>query len=150
MVVRRENFTEVNGGSEDDHDRRRCARSDGGEQCGHPCANKDARQAEPLRTLIHEGALVHTLTPRSAAVATDAARHLTSYHAAGAMSATAAPGIGVLIVIVVIILVMTGLARAARSLAGLLSELLRVATAVTTVLLTTVIAIFAGIAFLVH
>jgi len=92
---------------------------------------------------------VHTLTPRPAAVALDAARHLGIYHAAGALSATA-PGTGVLIVIVVIILVMTGLARAARSLAGLLSELLRVATAVTTVLLTTVIAIFAGIAFLVH
>jgi hypothetical protein len=93
---------------------------------------------------------VHTITPRSAAVAIDAARHLSIYHAAGAMSGTAAPGTSVLIVIVVIILIMTGLARAARSLAGLLSELLRVATAVTTVLLTTVIAIFAGIAFLVH
>jgi hypothetical protein len=93
---------------------------------------------------------VHTLTPRSAAVAIDTAGHLSLYHAASGMTTTAAPGIGVLIVIVVIILVMTGLARAARSLAGLLSELLRVATAVTTVLLTTVIAIFAGIAFLVH
>jgi hypothetical protein len=93
---------------------------------------------------------VHTLTPRLAAVALDAARHLSLYHAASAMPSTAAPGIGVLIVIGVIILVMTGLARTARSLAGLLSELLRVATAVTSVLLTTIIAIFVGIAFLVH
>jgi hypothetical protein len=93
---------------------------------------------------------VHTLTPRHAAIAIDAAGHLGLYHAASGMTATAAPGVGVLIVIVVIILVMTGLARAARTLAGLLSELLRAATAVTTVLLTTVIAIFAGIAFLLH
>jgi len=93
---------------------------------------------------------VHTLTPCLAAATADAARPLSIYHLASAMTATAAPGIGVLIVIVVIVLVMTGLARAARSLAGLLSELLRVATAVTTVLLTTVIAVFAGIAFLVH
>jgi len=83
-------------------------------------------------------------------VAIDAAQHLSLYHVASGMTATAAPGIGVVLVIVVIILVMTGLARAARSLAGLLSELLRVATAVTSVLLTTVIAIFAGIVFLVH
>lgn len=93
---------------------------------------------------------MHTLTPRFAAAAVDAARHLSLYHAASAMTTTAAPGIGVLIAIVVIVLVMAGLAKAARSLAGLLSELLRVATAVTSVLLTTVIAIFAGIAFLVH
>ena len=93
---------------------------------------------------------MHTLTPRFAAAAADAARHLSLYHASSAMTTTAAPGIGVLIAIVVIVLVMAGLAKAARSLAGLLSELLRVATAVTSVLLTTVIAIFAGIAFLVH
>jgi flagellar motor component MotA len=90
------------------------------------------------------------------AVATNtAARHATShdastYHVASAMMGDAAPGIGALVAIVVIILVMTGLARAARSLAALVSELLRVATAVTSVLLTTVIAIFLGIAFLVH
>jgi len=98
---------------------------------------------------------LHTLTPRLAVVTIDAARHATSYdasayHAASAMTGAAAPGIGALVVIVVIILVMTGLARAARSLAALVSELLRVATAVTSVLLTTVIAIFLGIAFLVH
>jgi uncharacterized membrane protein YkgB len=93
---------------------------------------------------------VHTLTPCLAAATVDAARPLSLYHFASGVTATAAPGIGMLIVIVVIILVMTGLARAARSLAGLLSELLRVATAVVTVLLTTVIAVFAGIAFLVH
>jgi len=98
---------------------------------------------------------LHTLTPRLAATAIDAARHATSYdvsafHTASAMTGTAAPGIGALVVIVVIILVMTGLARAARSLAALVSELLRVATAVTSVLLTTVIAIFLGIALLVH
>jgi hypothetical protein len=90
---------------------------------------------------------VHTLTPR---LAIDVAHHAATYHSAIAMTATAAPGIGALVVIVVIILVTTALAKAARSLAGLLSELLRVATAVTSVLLTTVIAIFLGIAFLVH
>jgi hypothetical protein len=140
----------LNGGSEDDRHRCDRDRSDGSERCGHPCANKDARQAEPLRALEHEGDPVHTLTPCLAAATVDAARPLSLYHFATAVTATAAPSIGVLIVIVVIILVMTGLARAARSLAGLLSELLRVATAVTTVLLATVIAVFAGIAFLVH
>jgi hypothetical protein len=152
---KRENFTEVNGGSEDDRDHRRGDQNNGSKQCGHPCANKDARQAEPLRALLHEGSPLHTLTPRLAAAALDAARHATgcdasAYHAASAMTGAAAPGIGVLAVIIVIILVMTGLARAARSLAALVSELLRVATAVTSVLLTTVIAIFLGIAFLVH
>jgi uncharacterized membrane protein YkgB len=93
---------------------------------------------------------VHTLTPLPAAAAVDAARHLSLYHAASAMTASAAPGIGVVVVIVVIIFVMAGLARAARSLAGLLSDLLQMATAVITVLLTTVIAIFAGIIILVH
>jgi hypothetical protein len=93
---------------------------------------------------------VHTLAPCLAASNVDAAGPLSLYHGAIAMTASTVPGIGVLIVVVLIILVMTGLARAARSLAGLLSDLLRVATAVTTVLLTTVIAIFAGIAFLVH
>jgi hypothetical protein len=98
---------------------------------------------------------VHTLTLRLAVATLDAARHATTYHTsgyhvAGAMPANAAPGIGALVVIVMIILVMTGLARAARSLAALVSELLRVATAVTSVLLTAVIAIFLGIAFLVH
>jgi len=66
------------------------------------------------------------------------------------MTPAAAPGIGALVVIVVIVLVTTALAKAARSLVALLSELLRVASAVTSVLLTTVIAIFLGIAFLVH
>ena len=93
---------------------------------------------------------MHTLTPQCLASAVDAAQHLSLYHFASGMAATAAPGIGVLIVIVVIILVMTALARAARGLAALLSELLRMATAVTSVLLTTVIAIFVGIALLVH
>jgi hypothetical protein len=103
---------------------------------------------------------VHTLTACLAAATADAARHAatydvsachaTTYHAALAMTAGAAPGIGALVVIVVIILVMTALAKTARSLAALLSELLRVATAVTSVLITTVIAIFLGIAFLVH
>ena len=98
---------------------------------------------------------MHTLTPRLAAATIEAARHATSYdassyHVASAMTGTAGPGIGALVAIVVIILVMTGLARAARSLAALVSELLRVATAVTSVLLTTVIAIFLGVAFLVH
>ena len=46
---------------------------------------------------------MHTLTPRSAAVATDAAGHLSLYHAASGMTGTAAPGIGALIVIVVMI-----------------------------------------------
>jgi len=98
---------------------------------------------------------LHTLTPRLAVATIDAARHAaiyqaSAYHAASAITGSAAPGVGALVVIVVIILVMTGLARAARSLAALVSELLRVATAVTSVLLTTVIAIFLGIAFLVH
>lgn len=154
------NFSEVNGGSEFDSDPSRREQNGGSKQCGHPCANKDARQAEPLRAHIHEGSPVHTLTPgltvatisaaRHAATYHAAAYHASAYHAASAMTATAAPGIGALAVLVVIILVMTGLARAARSLAALVSELLRVATAVTSVLLTTVLAIFLGIAFLVH
>jgi hypothetical protein len=93
---------------------------------------------------------MHTLTPCLAVAIVDAARHATTCHAAIALTATATPGIGALVVIAVIILVMTGLARAARSLTALVSELLRAATAVTSVLLTTVIAIFLGIAFLVH
>jgi len=103
---------------------------------------------------------VHTLTPRLVASAADAARHAatyhaiahhaTTYHAASAMTAAATPGIGALVVIVVIIFVTAALVKAARSLFALLSELLRVATAVTSVLLTTVVAIFVGIAFLVH
>ncbi|HUB39646.1 MAG TPA: hypothetical protein VMA72_12400 [Streptosporangiaceae bacterium] len=100
---------------------------------------------------------MHTLTLRLAAtIAHHAARydtsayHATTFHTASAMTPAAAPGIGALVVIVVIVLVTTALAKAARSLVALLSELLRVASAVTSVLLTTVIAIFLGIAFLVH
>ena len=154
MARQSENFTEVNERSEDDRDHQRRGQT-GRKQCGHPCANKDARQSEPLRALIHGGSPVHTLTPRLAVATMGAARHAAAYHAsayhvASAMTATGARGTGVLAVVVVIILVMAGLAKAARSLAALVSELLRVATAVTSVLLTTVIAIFLGIAFLVH
>lgn len=93
---------------------------------------------------------MNTITPAPAAAAFDAARTTILYHAAGTMTAAAAPGIGALVLIVVIILVVSALASAVRSLAALLSELLRVATAVTSVLLTAIIAIFLGIVFLVH
>jgi hypothetical protein len=99
---------------------------------------------------------VHTLAPRLTALTMHATRHATTchaatfYHAANAMTASTAPGVGAVVVIVVTILVMTALARAARSLAALVSDLLRMATAVTSVLLTTALAIFVGIAFLMH
>jgi hypothetical protein len=98
---------------------------------------------------------VHTLAPGLTAATLDATRHAitchaTFYHSASAMTAGTAPGAGAVVVIVVIILVVTALGRAARGLAALLSDLLRMATAVTSVLLTTAIAIFVGIAILMH
>ena len=94
---------------------------------------------------------MNTTTIRLTAASVDAARHVSLYHSTTAMTGTTtAPGIGALVVIVVIIIVMTALAKAAHSLAALLSELLRAATAMTSILLTAAVAIFLGIAILVH
>jgi hypothetical protein len=93
---------------------------------------------------------VNTTTIRLTAASADAARHVSLYHATSAMPATTAPGISALIVIVVIIIVMTALAKAARSLVALLGDLLRAAAAMTSILLTAALAIFLGIAILVH
>jgi hypothetical protein len=66
------------------------------------------------------------------------------------MPATTDGGVGTVVVVFVVILLVTTLVAAVRNLASLLSDLLRVATAVTSILFTVVVATVLGVAFLMH
>jgi hypothetical protein len=93
---------------------------------------------------------MHTLTPQLASATGYVARHAIGYHAAIAGTSVTGTGTGALIVIFVIIVLVAALGSAARGLAALLSEVLRVATALTSILFAVVVAIGLGVAILVH
>jgi hypothetical protein len=96
---------------------------------------------------------MNTIASRLAVATATTARQLSSPHlAAATVAAAAAHGSGLYAVVflVLAVLFIGTLSSAVRGLATVLSELLRVAASVTSVMFTLVIAIFLAGAFLTH
>jgi hypothetical protein len=123
-------------------------------QCGHPCANKDARQSEPRCALKHEGSSMPTIAARLRLATTTAVRQPGSHHVIAAVLATATTGhvagLAALLLMILAVVFLSSLSSAARGLATVLSELLRVVAAVTSLMFTLVIAIFLVIVLMLH
>jgi hypothetical protein len=114
-----------------------------------------ARQNRRALSHTRRKCLVNTISLHLAKATTIAARHAGHHpapplHLVVAGSAIEVVGVGTIIAVVVIIILVAALASAVRSLAALMSELLRVASAVTSLLFSFVIATFLGVAFLMH
>lgn len=90
------------------------------------------------------------LAKATTSAARHAGHHALPLHLFVASSAIQVAGVGTIVAAVVIMILVATLASALRSLAALMSELLRVASAVASILFTFVIAIFIGVAFLTH
>jgi len=97
---------------------------------------------------------MNTIASRLTLATTTGARQLGYHHLAAGMATAAAAshgsGLGGLVFLVLAALFIAALSSAARGLTVVLSELLRVAAAVTSVMFVVLIAILIGIAFLAH
>lgn len=95
---------------------------------------------------------MNTIAPRLTLATTTAARQLGHHHLAAAAAAAAMHGSGLVTVAFLGLagLFIAALSSAARALASVLSELLRVAAAATSVMFAMVIVIFIGVALLAH
>lgn len=119
--------------------------------CGHPCANKDARQPEPQRALTHEGSPLHTILPHLEVATILAVRHASFGRplAVARLAAQAAGGVA-LLVLVIVVAVLAAIASAVRGLVALLSEFMRLAGMVMSAFIIMVLAVLATVALLVH
>lgn len=125
-------------------------------RCGHPCANKDARQAEPPTRFKHEGRPMDTIASHLAVATQIAARHLSYAHplaAAQIVGQSAGTGrmtLALVILIIAMLAAMKSGVSAVRGLFSLLSELLRALAAMIAILSILTIAIVAVVILLVH
>lgn len=97
---------------------------------------------------------MHTIAPRLFLATSTAARLLGLHHsvvrAAGAVTMPHGSALGATVFVVLAIILIAALASAARGLADVMSQLLRAATAMSSLFLTILIAFFFAIVILVH
>jgi hypothetical protein len=105
----------------------------------------------PWCCLEHEGCPLNTITPHLALATIHAARHLDHVRSlAAAQRAASATGGITLVVVVLIVAVLAGLSRAARSLAALASEFLRVAAELTSAFFIMMVVVAVAVVLLIH
>jgi hypothetical protein len=94
---------------------------------------------------------LNTITPHLALATIHAVRHLDLVRSLAAAKAPARSTGGItLVILVVIVTLLAGLARAARGMAELMSELLRVAAQMTSAFFVVVIVIGVAVVLLIH